>query len=463
MRSTASCSAPQRAGYSDGGADGGRADPAEQRPLGLIDRFRGRITFPLTDERGPRARVRRARDEAPTSSRSTSTPPTASSSTRAGSSTARTWPARRRRKAGRVVLVEGYTDVIALHQAGVPETVAQMGTALTEQQVDAIARLAPKALLCQDPDSAGQASAQRGLEALTRADEVRQVAHARGRVQDRAPAVQAGPGGRRPGRRAGRDAPAAQTAMPIERFEVERALESRRPSTDELLAAAVRIIAPLPASVLRDELVKFTADRLGSTSRSSTRCCAARRPRARRSRAGPAARAGWSDRGGRQWNGRARARRTDGATASARRCRRRSPWTRARPSPAASRARRPSWPTASRCPTRANGGSPRSTIDDYFSSPTSRKAAAYLRVHLRHPGQPPERRRGARPPGRQAHGRRQPHRGHAGQARTRGPATRSAPPRAPHLAAPALTGTTGVSALAVERQKVLDKIRHRLT
>ena len=57
-----------------------------------------------------------------------------------------------------MVLVEGYTDVIALHQAGVPETVAQMGTALTDAQVDAIARLAPKALFCQDPDRAGQES-----------------------------------------------------------------------------------------------------------------------------------------------------------------------------------------------------------------------------------------------------------------------------------------------------------------
>ena len=64
-------------------------------------------------------------------------------------------------RAGRVVLVEGYTDVIALHQAGVPEVVAQMGTALTDAQVDAIARLAPKALFCQDPDRAGQESVAR--------------------------------------------------------------------------------------------------------------------------------------------------------------------------------------------------------------------------------------------------------------------------------------------------------------
>ena len=167
-------------------------------------------------------------------------------------------------KAGRVVIVEGYTDVIALHQAGVPETVAQMGTALTEQQVDAIARLAPKALLCQDPDSAGQASAQRGLEALTalmKSDKWRTRA---ARVQDRPAAVQAGPGGRGPALRGGRDAAGCcRPAMPIERFEVERALEQDDASTDEILAEAVKIIAPLPPSVLRDELVKLTADRLG--------------------------------------------------------------------------------------------------------------------------------------------------------------------------------------------------------
>src|SRR6185436_11597647 len=152
---------------------------------------------------------------------------------------------------------------IALHQAGVPETVAQMGTALTEQQVDAIARLAPKALLCQDPDSAGQASAQRGLEALTalmKSDKwrTRAVEFKIVRLpskQDPADVVQdAG---------AGEMLRLLQTAMPIERFQVERALEIEGPSTDELLGEAVRIIAPLPVSVLRDELVKFTADRLG--------------------------------------------------------------------------------------------------------------------------------------------------------------------------------------------------------
>ena len=72
-------------------------------------------------------------------------------------------------KAGRVVLVEGYTDVIALHQAGVPEVVGQMGTALTAAAGRrAGAARARRALLCLDPDSAGQASAKRGLDALSK-------------------------------------------------------------------------------------------------------------------------------------------------------------------------------------------------------------------------------------------------------------------------------------------------------
>src|SRR5918999_6347325 len=57
-------------------------------------------------------------------------------------------------RAGRVVLVEGYTDAIALRQAGVAEVVGSMGTALTDQQVDALRRLAPTGLFCQGPDAA---------------------------------------------------------------------------------------------------------------------------------------------------------------------------------------------------------------------------------------------------------------------------------------------------------------------
>ena len=205
-------------------------------------------------------------------------------------------------KAGRVVIVEGYTDVIALHQAGVPETVAQMGTALTEQQVDAIARLAPKACSARTPTAPARPPPSAGLEALmalmksdkwrTRAVEFKIVRLPS--KQDPADVVQdAGPDEMRR---------LLQTAMPIERFQVERALEIEGPSTDELLAEAVRIIAPLPVSVLRDELVKFTADRLGINVQIVHEVLRGRRRPHPRPQPGRAA-GRWNDRGGRQWNG----------------------------------------------------------------------------------------------------------------------------------------------------------------
>ena len=65
------------------------------------------------------------------------------------------------RKAGRVIAVEGYMDVIALAQAGFGEAVAPLGTALTEHQIERLWRLADVPLLCFDGDSAGQKAAIR--------------------------------------------------------------------------------------------------------------------------------------------------------------------------------------------------------------------------------------------------------------------------------------------------------------
>jgi DNA primase len=65
------------------------------------------------------------------------------------------------RKTGRVIVVEGYMDVIALAQAGFADAVAPLGTALTEQQVQMLWRMTEKPLLCFDGDSAGQKAAMR--------------------------------------------------------------------------------------------------------------------------------------------------------------------------------------------------------------------------------------------------------------------------------------------------------------
>jgi DNA primase len=68
-------------------------------------------------------------------------------------------------KSGRVVVVEGYTDVLALHQGGIGEAVGVMGTAITEEQVAALSGMVDEVVLALDADSAGQ-------EAMLRAQRV---------------------------------------------------------------------------------------------------------------------------------------------------------------------------------------------------------------------------------------------------------------------------------------------------
>lgn len=70
------------------------------------------------------------------------------------------------RKKGRALLVEGNFDVIALHQAGFVETVAPLGTALTEHQVEILRRLTSSVTVCMDGDRAGRAAALRVVALL---------------------------------------------------------------------------------------------------------------------------------------------------------------------------------------------------------------------------------------------------------------------------------------------------------
>ena len=67
--------------------------------------------------------------------------------------------------AGWIVVVEGYTDVMALAKAGIPQAVACMGTSLTTEQVHELRRAAPRIRLCFDGDAAGQRAAWRTAQA----------------------------------------------------------------------------------------------------------------------------------------------------------------------------------------------------------------------------------------------------------------------------------------------------------
>jgi len=66
----------------------------------------------------------------------------------------------------RLIAVEGYMDAIALSEAGFGETVAPLGTALTEDQIKLMWRLAPEPILCFDGDAAGRKAAFRAVETV---------------------------------------------------------------------------------------------------------------------------------------------------------------------------------------------------------------------------------------------------------------------------------------------------------
>ena len=68
------------------------------------------------------------------------------------------------REAGWVAVVEGYTDVIAAHQVGLCNVVGTLGTALGEDHLRALRRLADRVVLVYDADAAGQSAADRALE-----------------------------------------------------------------------------------------------------------------------------------------------------------------------------------------------------------------------------------------------------------------------------------------------------------
>jgi len=255
--------ASRRAGYSEAELQAAGLALPRRDGSGLLDRFRGRIMFPLADPKGHvlgfGARAIAAGDQ-PKYLNTSESELFHKGSLVYGADLARAAAAR----AGRLVLVEGYTDVIALRQAGIPETVCSMGTALTDRQLDALKRLTPKVLLCQDPDAAGQEAVAKGKDAIRVFNEGH---HLRGfdlRVvrlppgEDPADVVQ----------REGAEALRAllETSVPVPRFEVERALQAADLNTPEGREEALRAVAPvvgrLDPGPLQYDLIQLIANRL---------------------------------------------------------------------------------------------------------------------------------------------------------------------------------------------------------
>jgi len=130
---------------------------------GYVDRLRHRVIFPICDSLGRPIAFggRRVRDD--DEPKYLNSPETAlfnKSATLYGLHLAK----KPIIDSGTAVIVEGYTDVIACHQAGAANVVATLGTALTHEHVKHLRRYAEKVVLVFDPDEAGQKAADRAVE-----------------------------------------------------------------------------------------------------------------------------------------------------------------------------------------------------------------------------------------------------------------------------------------------------------
>lgn len=135
---------------------------------GVYDRFRHRITFPIRDPMGRMAgfgaRILNP-DDVPKFLNSPQTALFDKGRLLYGLDLAR----KPIRTQDQVVIVEGYLDVIALHQGGYPNTVSPMGTALTEDQMRLLKKFTRRIILALDADAAGEKATLRGLEVARQA------------------------------------------------------------------------------------------------------------------------------------------------------------------------------------------------------------------------------------------------------------------------------------------------------
>ncbi len=220
------------------------------------DRFRSRIMFPLTDIRGKVLGfgARAMREEQRPKYLNTSDNDVYHKGLHLyGADLARAHAAR----AGQVIVCEGYTDTIALHQADMRNAVGLMGTALTGEQVGELARMAATVLLALDADTAGQ-------EAMLRASSLA----AKRKLELRVVSL---PAGADPADLVQRKGPEAVRAMvgdsvPFVRFRVERILAAGDHSSpegrDRMIEELRPVFATLAPSAMRMELTRIVSGRL---------------------------------------------------------------------------------------------------------------------------------------------------------------------------------------------------------
>lgn len=199
--------------------EGAKQPDGSTAPSRSFDMFRNRAIFPIIDQYGNVLAFggRTMGDQQPKYLNTSDTPVF---NKRLGVYAANLL--RKERHLARVILVEGYMDVVSLTQFGVAGVVATLGTALTAEQARLLKRFAPQVYLAYDGDSAGQHAILRGLEILE---------------QEGVPArVLDFPDGLDPDEFIRRDGPEAFAALPAispTTYRMRRARESHDLSTQE--------------------------------------------------------------------------------------------------------------------------------------------------------------------------------------------------------------------------------------
>ncbi len=239
---------------------------ASQRNNQLTDRFYGRLMFPVHELQGRSCAFggRVLGEGEPKYLNTSDTPIFHKSNNMYGIEKAKKHIV----AAGCAIVVEGYTDVIALHEAGIQNVVATLGTALTAQHVKLLARFAKKIVYLFDGDAAGQKAADRAAEFI---DWNSAVESSRNPIeltvcvlpggQDPAEFVQDPAGG------AAKLQEIIAAAQPLIEFSILRAL-ARHDTTKSAnkvraMEEALKIILPLRGSVTAQDYVNLVADGLG--------------------------------------------------------------------------------------------------------------------------------------------------------------------------------------------------------
>jgi DNA primase len=167
------------------------------------------------------------------------------------------WARDAMRAAGHAVLVEGYTDVLTLHQAGIENAVGSMGTSLTQGQADLLSRLVEEVVIAYDRDTAGGAGAVRGMQILRNSGLAVRVAQY---AADEDPDSLV----RKFGGDAMRDA--IRDAVPFHRFYLDSLVAKHDPSSvagkEQILSAARDFYRGIQSLPLQQEIARGIADLL---------------------------------------------------------------------------------------------------------------------------------------------------------------------------------------------------------